>query len=88
MISRKIKPDKILKKFIQHCREKYKDNLVAITIYGSYAFGYFDKRKSDYDVFVIFKDKTPQRKSEINRKFPKVFLQYFCTTDDLIKRIN
>ena len=33
-----------------------KSNLIAIVIYGSYIWKYFDKKKSDYDVFVIFRN--------------------------------
>jgi len=53
---KKIKPDRYLKKFIDYCKEQYGGNLLAIVIYGSYPWGYFNKKKSDYDVFVIFKD--------------------------------
>ncbi len=85
---KKIKSDDYLKNFVNFCKERYGNNLVAITIYGSYAWGYFDKKKSDYDIFVIFKDKTPQGKKEINKKFPKVTLQYFCTTNDLLRKVE
>ena len=83
---KKIKADKYLKDFITFCKKKFKDNLVAITIYGSYPWGYFDKKRSDYDVFVIFKEKIPRGKKEINKKFPKITLQYFCTINDLLKK--
>ncbi len=85
---RKIRPDKYLKKFINFCKERYGNNLIAITIYGSYPWGYFDKKKSDYDLFVIFKDKTPKGKKEIKKKFPKISLQYFCTTNDLLRKVK
>ena len=83
---KKIRADKYLKKFVDYCKNKFKDNLIGIVIYGSYAWGYFDKRKSDYDVFVIFKDKKPNGRKEIEGLFPKISLQYFCTANDL-KRI-
>ena len=85
---KKIKSDNYLKKFVNFCKERYESKLVAITIYGSYAWGYFDKKKSDYDVFVIFKGKTPKGKKEIKEKFPKVTLQYFCTTNDLLRKVK
>ncbi len=85
---KKIKSDAYLKNFVKFCEEKYKNNLIAITIYGSYAWGYFDKNKSDYDIFVIFKDRTPKGKKEINRKFPKISLQYFCTANDLLIKVK
>lgn len=82
------KKDPYLIKFINYCKDKFKDNLIAIVIYGSYAWGYFDKRKSDYDLFVIFKNKIPRGKSEIRRKFKRIALPYFCTTYDLINKIK
>ncbi len=85
---KRIKSDEYLKNFVEFCKEKYRDNLVAITIYGSYPWGYFDKKKSDYDIFVIFKDETPKGKKEINKKFPKISLQYFCTTKDLLRKVE
>lgn len=92
MLFKKIKPDCYLKKFIEYCKEKYKNNLLAIIIYGSYAWGYFDKRKSDYDVFVIFKEKIPKSKKsakiEFSKKFPKITLQYYCTADEIIHKVN
>lgn len=77
--------DPYLKKFVDYCKKKF-NNLVAIIIYGSYAWGYFDKRKSDYDMLVIFKGEVPRGKSEIKRKFKKITLPYFCTTEYLINR--
>ncbi|MBI5803774.1 hypothetical protein HY450_00855 [Candidatus Pacearchaeota archaeon] len=48
--------------------------------------------KSDYDVFVVFKDKVPKEKKfaqkELRKKFPKVTLQYYCTQDELIQMVN
>ncbi|MBI5803773.1 hypothetical protein HY450_00850 [Candidatus Pacearchaeota archaeon] len=40
---RSIKPDNYLKRFIDYCKKEYGDNLLAIVIYGLYAWGYFDK---------------------------------------------
>lgn len=88
MLIRKIRKDKYLKEFIKFCKEKYKENLMAVIIYGSYAWGYFDRKESDYDVAVIFRDKTPSEHKEIDRRFPKVFLQYFCTADELLKKVE
>jgi predicted nucleotidyltransferase len=85
---KRIKPDNYLEKFVDFCKEKYKDELIAIGVYGSFAWGYFDKSKSDYDVFVIFKNKTPKGRKEINKKFPKVTLQYFATAKEIEDRIN
>ena len=92
LLIKKIKPDTYLKNFMDYCKDKYKDNLLAIVIYGSYAWGYFNKRKSDYDVFVIFKEKSPKDKGtaqkEFGKLFPKITLQYYCTTDELIHKVN
>jgi len=89
---KKIRPDYYLKKFIDYCKDKYKDNLFAIVIYGSYAWGYFDKKSSDYDVFIIFKNGTPKNKKlaqkEFNKLFPKISLQYYCTAEELINKVR
>jgi len=88
MLLRKIRSDTYLKKFISYSKEKFGDNLVAIVIFGSYTWGYFDEKKSDYDVFVIFRDEVPRGKEEIRRKFEKVALHYFCTTDELLRNAH
>jgi len=89
---KRIHADSYLKGFIDYCKEEYRNNLLAIVIYGSYAWGYFDNQKSDYDVFVIFKNKTPKDKKvadkEFKKKFPKVSLQYYCSDDELIHKVN
>jgi len=85
---KRIKQDRYLKRFVEFCKKRYQHNIIAIGIYGSYAFGYFDKKKSDYDVFVIFEDRIPRGKSIIKRMFPKVFLQYFCTDQDILRKIR
>ncbi len=85
---RRIRQDTYLKRFVEFCKKRYKDSIIAIGIYGSYAFGYFDRKKSDYDVFVIFRDKIPRGKSVIKKMFPKVFLQYFCTDEEIIRMIR
>lgn len=88
MTLRKIHLDPYLKKFLYFCKKRYGDNLIAIGIYGSYVWGYFDKEKSDYDVFIIFSHK-PKDKGEIPaKKFKKIALQYFCSSKDLLKLIK
>jgi len=74
MLIRKIKPDNYLKKFIEYCREKFGDNLVAVVVFGSYAWGYFDKKKSDYDLFVILRGKIIDQENV--RKKPYLNLTY------------
>ena len=81
--TRKIRPDDYLKKFINYCKEKYWGNLIAIMVYGSYAWGYFDKKDSDYDLILIFKQNAPVKKS-IARQFKKISLQYSLTTNEVL----
>ncbi|MBI2148650.1 nucleotidyltransferase domain-containing protein [Candidatus Woesearchaeota archaeon] len=85
---KRIKPDKYLYSFIEYCKGKYNNNLLAIVIYGSYAWNYFDKKLSDYDVFVIFNYNAQKNTKELVKKFPKVTLQYFCTSDEIINTIK
>jgi len=84
----RIKPDSYLKGFIDYSKKEFGDNLAAVVIYGSYVWGYFDKKKSDYDVFVIFRDEVPEGKEKLARKFPKVSLQYFVTTGELLDKAH
>ncbi|MBS3094086.1 nucleotidyltransferase domain-containing protein [Candidatus Pacearchaeota archaeon] len=84
---KKIRPDDYLKRFIGFCRDEYKEELIAIGIFGSYTLGYFNKNKSDYDVFVIFKNKTPKGEIKIKKKFPKISLHHFCTREELANKI-
>jgi len=88
MLLKGMKSDIYLKKFINHSKKKFKENLIAIVIYGSYPWKYFDKTKSDYDIFAIFKNKPLRNRKEINKKFPKISLQYFCTEKELIEKIK
>lgn len=81
---RKIKIDSYLKKFVGFCRQKYGKNLIAIGIYGSYAWGYFDKEKSDYDVFLIFNNHPKNEGKMLTEKFKKISVQYFCNKTDLL----
>jgi predicted nucleotidyltransferase len=82
--TRKIRPDRNLKQFMNYCENKFKDNLFAIIIYGSYAWGYFDKEKSDYDIIVILKNKTKINKKEIEKIFPKLSLQYLMSKKEIL----
>jgi hypothetical protein len=85
---RKIKPDSYLKNFIDFCKKRYKKNLIAIGIYGSYAWGYFDKEKSDYDIFLIFNSKIKKEIKILSNKFKKISVQYFCSKADLLELIK
>lgn len=88
MIVKRARLDNYLKKFRQFCLEKFGDELVAIGVYGSFGKKYFSKKKSDYDVFLIFRDKVLRGKTTIKKRFPKISLQYFCTLKELGNRIN
>ncbi len=83
-----LKPDKYLIEFINYCKKKFKEDLVAIVIYGSYPWGYFDKNKSDYDVIIIFRDNIPKGKNPIKKKFKKISLQYYDNCEGLIKKVK
>lgn len=88
MALRRIKADSNLRKFSDFCRKRYGRNLIAIGIYGSYAWKYFDKEKSDYDVFLIFKQEMKDEGKSLMNKFRKITVQYFCSKkglSDLIK---
>jgi hypothetical protein len=85
---RKIKPDFYLQKFISFCKINYRDNLAAIVVFGSYVCGGFDKTKSDYDLFILFKNKTPRGRSFLRKKFPKCSLIYFNSLDEMKERIR
>jgi len=84
---RKIHLDFYLKNFVDFCRQRYDKNLIAIGIYGSYAWGYFDKEKSDYDVFLIFNSKIKNETEFLSKKFPRISINYFCDLDELSELI-
>lgn len=85
---RKIRLDSYIKTFVDFCKKRYGKNLIAIGIYGSYAWGYFDKQKSDYDVFLIFNHHQKDDVKQFEDKFKKVSFQYFCSTKELLKLIR
>lgn len=85
---RKIKTDSYLKKFLDFCKQRYGKNLIAVGIYGSYAWGYFDKEKSDYDVFLIFNHPLKNEGEMLTKKFRKISVQYFCTKRELLNLIK
>lgn len=86
MLIKRIKPDSYLKKFVECCKDKFSNNLVAIVVYGSYAWGFFDEKKSDYDVFVFFKDKVPKGKNTLKKRFKRVSISYYMTINDVLKK--
>ena len=86
MLVKKIGADKYLKRFVEYCKKKFGGNLGAIIIYGSYSLGYFDDKKSDYDIFILFKKEIPKGKRTLKRKFPKISVNYFMTFEDVMKK--
>ena len=52
-------------------------------VYGSYAWKYFDKKDSDYDIILLFKENAPDKKS-IAKQFKKISLQYSLTSDEVL----
>jgi hypothetical protein len=83
-----IKPDSYLSKFVDFCKNKYRKKIIAVGIYGSYAWGYFDRKKSDYDVFLIFNEEIENEGEKIMKQFKKITVQYFCSQGELLKLIK
>ncbi len=86
MLVKEIKPDSYLKSFTNLCRNQYGNNLIGVGIYGSYAWGYFDEKKSDYDVFLVFNHRV---KNEVSlNNLEKISLQYSHSKKQLLKLIS
>lgn len=88
MIFKRVKPDSYLRQFIDFCRERYGDNLMAIGIYGSYIWGYFNKDKSDYDIFLVFNNKLKKEGKMLMNKFDKISVQYFCSPEEILQLVK
>jgi predicted nucleotidyltransferase len=66
------------KEFVEACKEKFKENLISIVLFGSYARGNF-KETSDVDLLVIVKDLPEsvwERDKLIKEITWKIFLKY------------
>jgi hypothetical protein len=85
---KRTKPDSYLTNFVNFCKQRYGKNLIAIGIYGSYSWGYFDRENSDYDVFLIFNSKLKNETTSLSDKFEKISVQYFCSKADLLELIR
>lgn len=83
---RGIKSNSYLKKFVELCKKGYDKNLIGIGIYGSYAWGDFDKERSDYDVFLVFNHKI--RDEIFFNDLKKISLQYSCSKKQLLELIR
>lgn len=83
-----IKPDSYLENFSNLCKQKFGKNLIGLGIYGSFVWGYFDKEKSDYDVFLVFKDEIKDENEIPKGKLEKISLQYFSTPKQLFELIH
>ena len=82
------KRDEYLKKFVNYCMEKFGNELAGIIVFGSYVQGHFDKRKSDYDIFVLFKRKVINGRRNLEKKFPKTSIQYYLSLKELEDMIH
>lgn len=49
-------------------KNKYKNNLAAILIFGSYFTGNYDPEESDLDLIILLKNKNPKEKDKIEIK--------------------
>jgi hypothetical protein len=79
--------DEYLENFINYLKENLKDELAGVLIFGSYGKVYFDPIESDYDVFVLFKDKIINIQDELRAKFPKVALHMYTNLEALEQKI-
>jgi hypothetical protein len=79
--------DEYLKNFIDYLKENLQDELAGVLIFGSYGKVYFDPIESDYDVFVLFKDKIINIQDELRAKFPKVALHMYTNLEALEQKI-
>lgn len=88
VLVKRIKVDDYLNKFSDYCKNKFGSNLIAVGVFGSYALGYFDKKRSDYDIFVILKEPMRVSKESVQRKFKRISFQYLLSEEELIRRAN
>lgn len=68
----------VLDEFMKKCEEKFRDNLVSIVLFGSYAIG-TAKETSDIDVLVIAKDlpaNTWERDELLDDITDEIFFEY------------
>jgi predicted nucleotidyltransferase len=79
--------DDYLKSFVQYLQNEFGDNLAGVIIFGSYGKPNFDLLKSDYDVFVLFKDEVIDIREEIIRKFPRIVLHVYMNLEHLKNKI-
>ena len=82
--------DGYLKNFLDFCVKQLGKNLEAMTIYGSYGGKNFNKDRSDYDIFIIVKNKKGEKRFRkiVKSKFKKISLQYFATIKELSDKIK
>jgi hypothetical protein len=88
MLIKTIKPDSYLENFSNLCKQKFGENLIGLGIYGSYAWGYFDKEKSDYDVFLVFNHEIKDESEIPKGKLERITIQYFSTPKQLFELVR
>ena len=79
-----------LKRFVWDCKSIFKNDLVAIVLYGSHYSGLANK-KSDYDIFILVNKKRFDKKeleTSLKRKYNKISLQYYNTSNEIMNSIK
>ena len=83
--------DNIKKKIISFLKNKYKKNLAAVLIFGSYFTGNYNPKESDLDLIILLKSKKPEEKDkqEIEKKIEqlKIFIHHLKTIEEYKKEI-
>ncbi len=83
--------NKLENKIIHFCKNKYKNNLAAVLIYGSYFTGNYKENESDLDLIILLKSIPPKEKDkgELIKKIPslKLFIHHLKTIKDYKKEI-
>jgi len=86
---RKTKPDKYLTNLLDYCNSQYDKEIIAIVNFGTYVWGNFDKKRSDYDTFFVVKDsKKKYISKDVRKKFPKISIAYFNTIQELKNQVT
>ena len=66
--------NKVLNEFLEKCKEKFKDDLISIILFGSYARGTATKY-SDVDLLVIAKN-LPKRRIDRHKVLRDIVLEF------------
>lgn len=84
-----------LKEFKRKLRDKAKDNLVFIKLFGSKARGESCQKKGDVDLFIVFKKEDRKTENilldilcELEWKFEDVFFEVMTYSEDRYNRVK